>query len=156
MPRNIQVSGARGKAPFCHDVSPSLRWITPPRGSRLCRAAAGLLGSTLLALSGCISAPIGTNGRWVGPLTPVAGTCDPAATAVLLVSPKSATFSPDNGILLLRGHADAPNHVTADLRTTGMNHQPYVVSFEGTLQGGRITGTYLTPRCRSSVTLSRG
>lgn len=111
---------------------------------------------TLLALSACVSAPMGANGRWVGPVTPVAGTCDPAANAVLLVSPKSATFSPDNGILLLRGHVDALDHVTADLRTLGMNHQPYVLSFEGTMLGDQITGTYLTPRCRASVTLSRG
>lgn len=116
----------------------------------------GLIALTLLALSACVSAPRGANGRWVGPVTPVAGTCDPAANGVLLVSPKSATFSPDNGILLLRGHADALDHVTADLRTIGMNHQPYVLSFEGTMRGDQITGTYLTPRCRASVTLSRG
>ena len=130
--------------------------MPPTRTSRQHPTAApGLLALTLLALSACVAAPTGANGRWVGPVTPVAGTCDPAANAVLLVSPKSVTFSPDNGILLLRGHADALDHVTADLRTVGMNHQPYVLAFRGTRSGDLITGTYITQRCRSDVELRR-
>ena len=110
----------------------------------------------ILALAGCIPASSGVVGRWVGPVTPVAGTCDPAAQAVLVVSSKSATFSPDNGVLLLHGQADALGHVTSTLRTQGMNHQPYVLSLDATLRDDQIVGTYLTPRCRATVTLSRG
>ncbi len=109
-----------------------------------------------LMLAGCIPTPTGAIGRWIGPLTPVAGTCDPASQAVLVVSAKSAIFSPNNGILLLHGQADPMGHVTASLRTQGMNRQPYVLALDATLHDGQIIGTYLTPRCRASVTLSRG
>ena len=129
---------------------------TRPAVALVRHSATVLLGSALLALSACIPTPTGANGRWIGPLMPIAGTCDAASQAVLLVSPKQATFSPNTGTLLLRGHADPVGHITADLRTVGMNHQPYVLYFNGVLEGDRIVGTYLTPRCRASVALARG
>ena len=109
-----------------------------------------------MSLAGCIVVPNGSNGRWVGPVTPVSGTCDPASQAVLLVSPAEATFAPDDGVLLLRGHADDHGHVSADLRSTGFNHQTYLLTFTGELQDDRIVGTFITPRCRATVTLHRG
>lgn len=156
MPGTIRNRGASGKGLSSQLRAPPRvsRWATPPR-VRL-PSLPTLLVLSGLALSGCIPVPTGANGRWVGRLTPLAGTCEQASDAVLVVSPRSATFSPNNGTLLLRGHADASGHVTADLRTLGMNHQPYVLSFEGTARDGQITGTYLTPRCRASVILARG
>ncbi len=151
MPGTIRDHGAGGKAP--NTVSRHGCISPPPR----CTWRRRVLVALVLAapLAGCIVAPTGANGRWVGPLTPASGTCDPASEAVLLVSPREATFAPDEGVLLLHGHADEHGHVVADLRTTGFNHQPYLLAFTGDLRDGHIVGTYVTPRCRATVTLTR-
>lgn len=114
-----------------------------------------------LALSACASSPTGMQGRWVGSVKPVAGTCDPASQAVLTIEigrtpPYAATFLPTAGVLALHGTSDGADQVAADLHATGMNHQPYVFAFSGTRTGDTITGTYLSQRCRSEVELHRG
>ncbi len=112
------------------------------------------------ALCACTNSPTGIQGRWVGTVKPVAGTCDPVSQAVLIIEagrtpPYSALFSPTAGVLALQGTSDGTGQVAADLHGTGMNHQPYVLSFAATRTGNAITGTYITPRCRAEVELHR-
>ena len=153
MPGTLRDHGAGGKA----QTARTPRGPTPPPvpvpRTWPRRLFPGLC--VIVPLAGCVVAPTGANGRWVGPLTPSSGTCDSASQAVLLVSPRDVTFAPDGGVLLLRGHVDEHGHVTADLRITGLNHQPYLLVFNGELHDGHIAGAYVTPRCRATVTLAR-
>lgn len=160
MPGTVRHHGACGKA-SCVSEERHMADRAPCSASNgflvtawACRAVLHL--SLAATLVGCVFTSSGTDGRWVGPVTPVSGTCDPASQAVLLVSPTEATFAPDGGVLLLRGHADDRGHVVADLRTVGLNHQPYLLAFTGELHEDHITGTLVTPRCRAAVTLHRG
>ena len=126
-----------------------------------CHGSAICLLVLALALSACATSPTGMQGRWVGSVKPAAGTCDPASQAVLTIEigrtpPYAATFSPTAGVLALHGTSDGADQVAADLHATGMNHQPYVLAFSGTRTGDTITGTYISPRCRSEVELHRG
>lgn len=112
------------------------------------------------SVSACASNPVGLQGRWVGTVKPISGTCDPASQAVLNIEvgrtpPYEAVFAPTGGVLTLHGASDGVSQVAADLHTTGMNHQPYVVAFKGTKVGESIVGTYITQRCRSDVELQR-
>ena len=114
-----------------------------------------------VALSACANNPTGIQGRWVGTVKPVAGTCDPASQAVLTIEtgrtpPYAAIFSPTAGVLTLHGTSDGTGQVAADLHATGMNHQPYVLSFTATRAGDAITGIYVSSRCRAEVELHRG
>ena len=114
----------------------------------------------VLGVSACASNPVGMQGRWVGTVKPISGTCDPASQAVLTIRsgsapPYAAIFAPTGGVLTLRGNSDGNSQVAADLHTTGMNHQPYVLAFSGNRNGDLITGTYITQRCRSDVELRR-
>ena len=114
-----------------------------------------------VALSACANNPTGIQGRWVGTIEPVAGTCDPASQAVLIIDtgrtpPYPATFLPTAGVLALHGTSDGADQVAADLHAIGMNHQPYILSFTAARTGDAITGTYVSPRCRAKVDLHRG
>lgn len=123
----------------------------------------GAFGTWLLlalGVSACASNPTGIQGRWVGTVKPVSGSCDPASQAILSIEsgttpPFAAIFTPTGGVLALHGSSDGTRHVTADLHTVGMNHQPYTLVFNGTGDGDLIKGTYITPRCRSDVELKR-
>lgn len=113
-----------------------------------------------LGVSACASNPIGIQGRWIGTVKPVSGSCDPASQATLNIEsgrtpPYTAIFTPTDGVLALHGKSDGIGQVTADLHTVGMNHQPYALAFNGTRDGDLIRGTYTTPRCRSNVELER-
>lgn len=113
-----------------------------------------------VGVSACASSPNGIQGRWIGTVKPVSGNCDPASQAVLDIvgattPPYTAIFTPTGGVLTLHGSSDGVSQVSADLHTTGMNHQPYTLAFSGTRNGNYITGSYVTPRCRSTVELAR-
>ena len=113
-----------------------------------------------LATSACANSPSGLQGRWVGEVKPISGTCDLASQAVLTIesggkSPYSATFAPTGGVMTLHGNSNGTSRVDADLHATGANHQPYILVFTGDKAGDLILGTYITQRCRSAVELRR-
>src|SRR5579875_1652145 len=103
------------------------------------------------ALTGCAA---GREEVWHGPQSPRTGRCDPPSTATLVLRGDAARFAPGDGTLTLAGHARG-GLVTADLATTGTDHKPYPLTFSGSRQGGTISGTYATPRCRYDVHLTR-
>ena len=109
----------------------------------------------LAPLTACAASPsAGLDGGWHGTITPVAGTCDPATDAWLHVNDGVAHFTPGLGITELTGTATG-NAVNADALLTGMDRRPYHLSFRATLTGDTLAGTYLTPRCRATVSLRR-
>ena len=115
---------------------------------------------TALATSACANSPTGLQGRWIGEVKPISGTCDLGSQAVLTIesggkSPYSAIFAPTGGVLTLHGNSDGISRVDADLHATGANHQSYILVFTGNKAGNLILGTYITQRCRSVVELRR-
>ena len=124
------------------------------------RAAKIALLLIILGASACARDPTGMQGQWFGTVKPISGTCDPASQAVLNIEqgrfpPYAAVFAPTGGVLMLQGSSDGVNQVTADLHTSGTNHQVYTVTFSGKKDGDSITGMYITQRCRSNVELHR-
>jgi len=102
----------------------------------------------LLPLAACAAA----TQNYAGDVRPIAGTCDPAGQAVLTISNKSIIFAPASGTLFLRGELSGDS-ASASLTVTDPNKQPYRLTFQGTLEGKTIAGTYTTPRCRYAATL---
>jgi hypothetical protein len=90
-----------------------------------------------------------------GALRPLSGTCDPSATAILTLRHHAVAFAPNTGTLVLRGTADQSGHINAELTLPGIDHKPYPLSLDATIQGDTIRGTYSTPRCRYAVALTQ-
>ncbi len=102
-----------------------------------------------LSLAACESPETLFNGT----LQPLSGTCDPSATAVLTLRHHAVAFTPNTGTLVLRGTAEKGGHLSAELTLPGIDHKPYPLSLDATLQGDIVKGTYSTPRCRYAVSL---
>ncbi len=103
-----------------------------------------------LALCTCAAETI----DYVGTMRPLAGTCDPASEASATLRATNLIFAPASGTLLLRGEASAQN-LTASLALTDPDKRPYTLTFQGTLKGKDMAGTYTTPSCRYDVALHR-
>jgi hypothetical protein len=106
----------------------------------------------LAPLAACASSQTEVRGGWIGTITPVAGTCDPASQAWLHVHNGVAHFTPGLGTLDLTGTATG-NSVSADAELRGMDGRPYRLAFRATRTDDTLTGTYITPRCRASVSM---
>ncbi len=106
---------------------------------------------TLLALLPFAACTAATQ-NYAGEVRPLSGTCDPAAQGVLTIRNKSIIFAPASGTLFLRGERSGQS-TNASLTVTDPNKRPYQLTFQGTLEGNTITGTYTTPRCRYAATL---
>ena len=111
-------------------------------------------------LLGCATIPTGLQGHWTGTITPLAGNCDPSTPALLIIypgdkPPYAASFSPSQGVLTLRGTSDGIVEVATSLQVTGVDHKPYAMAFNGISKQNSIIGTFVTPRCLSSVALHR-
>jgi hypothetical protein len=102
----------------------------------------------LLPLAACAAA----TQNYAGDVRPIAGTCDPASQAVLTIRNRSIIFAPASGTTLLRGERSGQS-TNASLTLTDPNKHPYQLTFQGTLEGDTITGTYTTPRCRYAAAL---
>jgi len=107
----------------------------------------GLL--TLSTMAGCAVQPT----TYSGDLTPVAGTCDPPARAVLVKRGQYVQFTPREGVLILDGKIAPDGATTASLDSPGANGKPYHLSLAATLTPSGISGVYVTPRCRYRVDL---
>ena len=104
-----------------------------------------------LLLAACGGQPV----TYTGGLVPIAGTCDPAGSAVLTTRGHYVQFTPRQGVLILPGQADPGGVVTAALDTPGADRKPYHLAFHGKLAGDDIAGEYVTPRCRYRANLHR-
>ena len=98
-------------------------------------------------------------GRYVGTLMPQAGpACDAHGLSELIVGTKRFTFTPNGGVLSLRGTLPPPGEpLHARLALPGMDHKPFAMAFDATpQQDGTIVGTLASPDCRSTIALRRG
>ncbi len=105
-----------------------------------------------IALPGCADdAP----SRYAGSLAPLAGTCDDSTRTLLVRHASSVEFVPQDGVLILHGTVDQAGNIAAAHDMRGATQGPYRLTFTGKLVADRITGIYVTPRCRYQVTLAR-
>lgn len=112
-------------------------------------------GLALIALGACSSTPI-TNGRYIGAVTPTTpGPLCPATRGVAKVKDSIITFTPDEGTWVLQGSLEPDGTLSADRSQIGVNKQPWETTLEARWTLTSITGTYKTPRCNYTVTLTR-
>lgn len=116
-----------------------------------CRAVAI---AALIVTAACACSGGGRIATFTGPIKPLAGTCNPPARAYLALNAPYVHFTPWEGVLTLDGTLAPDGTIQATAVTTGLDHVPYHQVLYASLAGDRITGTYITPRCRYQVALS--
>ena len=119
----------------------------------------GRMKRAVVALLTCLAActtQTGPGGRFTGTVTPAnAGPLCPSSHAYLQIHDGHVIFAPDEGTWVLEGSAGPAGDVTADKSRVAQNNQIYDTTFTGRLSMDSITGTYTTPRCSFTVTLTR-
>lgn len=122
--------------------------------SRIRRAAIGILA--LLALSACASSSPTPAGRYLGAVTPAnpGPLCTPSK-AVAQIRDGIVIFAPDEGTWILEGVANADGTLTADHARQTPSRQLYATTLEARWTTDEVSGTYKTPRCTYTVTLTR-
>lgn len=118
----------------------------------------GVLAFWLLCLAACTGREaLGTtyDQRWAGTTTPESGRCPRTSPAsmTLLLRDRSITFSPHDGVLVLRGLLGNDGSVHAALDGAGADHRPFPLRFDGQLIDSSVIGTYTSPICRAHVEL---
>jgi hypothetical protein len=131
------------------------------------RAASWLL--CLLLLGGChselsnalqsgeVHSWNGLEGRWVGEVTPAAGSCGPTTKGLMTIGEHGFAFDPFQGAEVVRGDVAKDTRLVGRTVRTGPGHQDLSVTFEGTAStANNIEGLLQSGRCRWTVALHRG
>jgi hypothetical protein len=92
--------------------------------------------------------------RYTGTLTPETA-CGTAGRATLTVMDGRARFTPNDGAVVVPGEVAADGSLSGRLERTGADNKPYPVTLEGTVTEEVATGSYVTPRCRFALLLTR-
>jgi len=92
--------------------------------------------------------------RYTGTLTPETA-CGTAGRATLTVMDGRAEFAPNDGALLVPGGVAADGTLSGRIERTGADNKPYPLTLEGKVTEEVATGSYLTPRCRFVLLLTR-
>jgi hypothetical protein len=129
-----------------------LKCILSYTAARACAFA--VLGAAITAVGGLIASCAAERpDHFAGVLQPQAGTCDPPGRAKLVLNGSHVLFTPREGIIILDGAVAADGTIRATATSNGMDRTPYRQTFTGNLAGDRVSGSYMTPRCRYTVTL---
>ncbi len=111
--------------------------------------------ATATTLAACAGGAVGR--EFGGTPAVVAGACPELMShghtvrSVLTIRNDLVVFTPADGVVQLSGHLDKTGRVTASRSSTGADHHPFEMVFEGTLANDSVSGTFATPRCRASV-----
>ncbi len=92
---------------------------------------------------------------FAGPVTPLAGTCDPATRGTLTLRHRAVQFAPSSGVLVLAGTVASDGSLAASLKQSGIDKASYQLQLQARLTGETVVGEYRTPRCRYAVRLSK-
>ena len=117
------------------------------------RRSAGFALISALSLSACVSGPTRTD-IYFGEVKPQSGTCDTPRPASLTIRGDKVQFAPTQGALLLNGILAPGGAITASLTSLDMNKRPARYTLLAQRAGDSIDGTYVTPRCRSTISLT--
>ena len=114
-----------------------------------------LAAFALIACTGRESVGTTYDLRWVGAVTPEAGRCPPATqgTMTMLSADRSVTFTPNDGVLVLRGAMGPEGIVQAKLDASGAEHRAFPLRLKATVTESGVSGTYTSPICRAHVDL---
>ncbi len=93
---------------------------------------------------------------YFGNVTPQSGVCDPPNAASLTIRRDQVRFAPTQGVLVLSGSIAADGAITATLTIPDVNRKPTQYRLAAHLAGDDITGSYITPRCTSTISLKHG
>jgi hypothetical protein len=106
----------------------------------------------VLTIAACgISAP---ELRYIGSVTPT-GPCGEASRGTLTAKGKSFAFTPSDGVILMRGDIAADGTAHAQLTTQGADKKPFMTTLSARISGDQIDGSYVTPRCAFTISLTR-
>ena len=125
----------------------------------LCLLCAGGCHSELsdILQSGQVLSWNGLQGRWVGDVTPAAGSCGPPAKGLMTIGEHGFAFDPFQGVEVVRGDVARNGHLVGKLVRTGPGNQDLTITFEGTAAtADAIDGLLQSGRCRWTVSLHRG
>ena len=111
-----------------------------------------------LRLALCLAVPLSAcadtrTESYFGNVTPQAGVCDAAQAASLTIRRDQVRFAPTQGVLVLSGKLAKDGAITATLTVADMNRKPRQYELNARLAGDAITGSYVTPRCTSTISL---
>ena len=90
---------------------------------------------------------------YFGTTIPQTGVCDPPQAASLTIRREQVRFAPTQGVLVLSGSIAPDGAIKAVLTIPDINRKPTLYRLEAHLTGNDITGSYITPRCTSMVSL---
>lgn len=93
------------------------------------------------------------NTGYFGTVTPQAGVCDPAHAASLTIRRDQVRFAPTQGVLVLSGSIATDGAIKAALTIQDANRKPTQYRLTARLADDEITGSYVTPRCTSTISL---
>ncbi len=114
---------------------------------KACRRVALWLAVLPAACAGTV-----TEGYY-GAVTPQAGVCDAAHAASLTIRQDHVRFAPTQGVLVLAGSIAPDGEINASLTLPDVNRKPTQYRLKARLAGDEITGSYVTPRCTSAISL---
>ena len=107
-----------------------------------------------MCLAVLLSACAGTRTEsYFGDVTPQSGVCDPSHGASLTIRRDQVRFAPTQGVLVLSGSIAKDGMITATLTVLDMNRKPVQYRVAAHLAGDEVIGSYVTPRCTSSISL---
>ena len=92
--------------------------------------------------------------RYTGTLTPETA-CGSAGPATLTVLDGHAEFAPNDGAVVVPGEVAADGTLSGWLVLPGTDKKPFPLKLEGKVTKDVATGSYITPRCRFVLLLTR-
>ncbi len=111
--------------------------------------------ATALLLTSCSTAHP-TFGHWVGSVTPSTPgpTCEKSRAILDVANDGKVSFAPNEGTWILTGTITKDGVIVATRSQPGADKKLFVTRLDATAISTAINGTYATPRCNYSVTLS--
>jgi hypothetical protein len=135
--------------------SPTYRLTCWPLWLLLAGSCHSELSDTLQ--SGRVLSWSGLEGRWVGEVTPAAGSCGHTTKGLMTIGRHGFAFDPFQGAEVVRGDAATDGRLVGKLDRTGPGRQDLSITFEGTAStASTIDGVLQSGRCRWTVALHRG
>lgn len=102
----------------------------------------------------------GSEGRWVGSVTPVEPDCGLQTTGLMSIGGNTFAFDPFQSTIVLHGKIDPAGDLTGEVVHPVPGGPTIIMQFVGKLQNTdgaqRIVGTLASGRCHWSTTLLRG
>ncbi|MGA3398283.1 MAG: hypothetical protein ABSC95_03605 [Acetobacteraceae bacterium] len=110
--------------------------------------------------SGQVLAWGGSDGRWVGPVTPVDMNCGQQTTGLMSIGSSTFGFDPFQSAEVLQGNIGPSGNLRGEVVRSVPGNRSIGMSFLGRVQHSEgvesIVGTLTSGRCHWSVTLRRG